>query len=60
METSVQTPNHSRLRLAEAILKALFTTSPIKATEVIVKDDGEIVVKDAERASRGSRPTAAA
>lgn len=31
----------SRLRLAAAILKALFTTSPLKETEVIVKNDGK-------------------
>lgn len=35
----------SRLRIAEGILKALFTTSPIKATDVIVKKDGQVVVK---------------
>lgn len=39
----------SRLRLAEGILKALFTTSPVKATDVIVKKSGEVVVKPVER-----------
>jgi hypothetical protein len=40
------------LRLAEGVVKALFTTSPTKATEVIVKDDGRLVVRPAQDADR--------
>ena len=60
MEASVRNPLRRSLRLAEGILKALFTTSPTEATEVIVKDDGQIVVKpakDTEHVGRDSRPT---
>jgi hypothetical protein len=38
-----------RLQLAEAVLKALFTTSPTKATDVIVKNDGEVVVRSVDK-----------
>lgn len=47
---AVKARPHFRLRLAGGILKALFTTSPFKATEVLVAPDGEIVVRPAEPA----------
>ena len=34
----------SRLRVAEGVLKALFTTSPLRTSDVIVKKGGAISV----------------
>ena len=41
----MQEEQPSRLRIAAGVLKALFTTSPLKTAIVEIKRDGEIVVK---------------
>jgi hypothetical protein len=38
------TTAHDRLLLSKGVLKALFTTSPTKASEVIVQNGGKVVV----------------
>ena len=44
----VQEEQPSRLRIAAGVLKALFTTSPLKTAIVEIKRDGEIVIKTAD------------
>ena len=44
----------SRLLYAKAVLKAVFTTSPFKYTEIEIKEDGEIVLRTVEKPKRQS------
>ena len=44
----------SRLLYAKAVLKALFTTSPFKDTEIEFKEDGKIVVRTVDKPKRRS------
>jgi hypothetical protein len=39
----------SRLLYAKAVLKAVFTTSPFKDTEIEFKEDGKIVVRTVDK-----------
>ena len=40
---------HPRLRLAEGVVKAVFTTSPKETTEVVVRRNGDVVVRPASK-----------
>jgi hypothetical protein len=42
------TTTHDRLLLSKGVLKALFTTSPTKASEVVVQNGGKVVVQTDE------------
>jgi hypothetical protein len=44
----------SRLLYAKAVLKAVFTTSPFKYTEIEFKEDGEIVLRTIDKPKRRS------
>jgi hypothetical protein len=43
--------------VAKGVLKALFTTSPFKRSDVYIKEDGRIVVVTHERTPRADRST---
>ena len=43
---------HPRWRLAEGVVKGVFTTSPKETTEVFVKRDGEIVIQPAAKSQQ--------
>ena len=46
----------SRLLYAKAVLKAVFTTSPFKDTEIEFKEDGKIVVRTVDKRSHSAVP----
>ena len=54
MAKSEKTQGPNPLHVAEGVLKALFTTSPIKTTDVVIKQNGKIVVTTVDTPSHPS------
>jgi hypothetical protein len=48
------TAMHDRLLLTKGVLKALFTTPPTRASEVIVQNGGKVIVRTDEEPNSSS------